>query len=90
MTEHNVIIVGHLYDNQYLKGMVLWLSYERGELVLSNSIMTADEFTPLEAVKVTREYVERWGYNVLWGYLEPRPRNAEPLPPNIQRLVFPK
>ncbi len=90
MTEHKVIIVGHLYDNPYLKGMVLWLSYERGELVLSNSIMTADEFTPLEAVKVTREYVERWGHNVLWGYLEPRPRNAEPLPPNIQRLVFPK
>ena len=90
MTEHNVIIVGHLYDNPYLKGMVLWLSYESGELVLSNSIMTADEFTPLEAVKVTREYVERSGHNVHWKYLEPRPRNAEPLPPNIQRLVFPK
>ena len=90
MTEHNVIIVGHLYDNPYLKGRVLWLSYERGELVLSNSIMTADEFTPLEAVKVTREYVERSGHNVHWTYLEPRPRNAAPLPPNIQRLVFPK
>ena len=90
MTEHNVTIVGHLYDNPYLKGMVLWLSYEHGELVLSNSIMTADEFTPLEAVKVTREYVERSGHNVHWTYLEPRPRNAAPLPPNIQRLVFPK
>lgn len=90
MTEHNVIIVGHLYDNPYLKGMVLWLSYERGELVLSNSFMTADEFTPLEAVKLTREYVERSGHNVHWTYLEPRPRNAAPLPPNIQRLVFPE
>ena len=90
MTEHSVIIVGHLYDNPYLKGRVLWLSYERGELVLSNSIMTADEFTPLEAVKVTREYVERSGHNVHWTYLEPRPRNAAPLPPNIQRLVFPE
>ena len=90
MTEHNVIIVGHLYDNPHLKGKVLWLSYERGELVLSNSIMSADEFTPLEAAKLTREYVERWGRNVHWRYLEPRPRNAAPLPPNIQRLVFPK
>lgn len=42
MTEHNVIIVGHLYDNPYLKGMVLWLSYEHGEIVLSNSFITAD------------------------------------------------
>ena len=90
MTENKVIIVGHLYDNPHLKGLTLWLSYERGELVLSNSFMTADEFTPLEAVKVTREYVERSGHNVHWTYLEPRPRNAEPLPPNIQRLVFPK
>ena len=90
MTEHKVVIVGHLYDDPYLKGKVLWLSYERGELVLSNSIMSADEFTPLEASKLTREYVERWGHNVHWRYLEPRPRNAEPLPPNIQRLVFPK
>ena len=90
MTEHKVIIVGHLYDNPYLKGMVLWLSYARGELVLSNSILSADEFTPVEAAKLTSEDVERWGHNVLWGYLEPRPRNAEPLPPNIQRLVFPE
>ena len=90
MTENKVIIVGHLYDNPYLKGAVLWLSYERGELVLSNSIMSADEFTPIEAVKLTREYVERWGRNVRWTYLEPRPRDAAPLPPNIQRLVFPE
>ena len=90
MTEHNVIIVGHLYDNPYLKGMVLWLSYERGELVLSNNIMSADEFTPLEATRLTREYEERYRRNVRWIYLEPRPRNAAPLPPNIQRLVFPE
>ena len=90
MTDHKVIIVGHLYDNPYLKGTTLWLCYESGELVLSNSIMSADEFTPIEAVKLTREYVERWGRNVRWTYLEPRPRDAAPLPPNIQRLVFPE
>ena len=90
MTENKVIIVGHLYDNPHLKGLTLWLSYERGELVLSNNIMSADEFTPLEAVKVTREYGERYGRKVSWAYLEPLPRNVAPLPPNIQRLVFPK
>ena len=90
MTEHNVLIVGHLYDDPRLKGLTLWLSYESDELVLSNNIMSADEFTPLEAVKLTREYEERYGRKVAWTYLEPRPRNAAPLPPNIQRLVFPE
>ena len=90
MTDHKVIIVGHLYDDPHLKGTTLWLCYESGELVLSNSIMSADEFTPIEAVKLTREYVERWGRNVRWTYLEPRPRDAAPLPPSIQRLVFPE
>ena len=90
MTDHKVIIVGHLYDDPHLKGTTLWLCYESGELVLSNSIMSADEFTPIEAVKLTREYVERWGRNVRWTYLDPRPRDAAPLPPNIQRLVFPE
>ena len=90
MTEHNVIIVGHLYDNPYLTGMVLWLSYERGELVLSNNIMSADEFTRAEAVLLTRSYKRQYGHNVHWTYLEPRPRNASHLPPNIQRLVFPE
>ena len=90
MTENKVIIVGHLYDNPHLKGLTLWLSYERGELVLSNNIMSADEFTPIEATRLTREYVERWGRNVHWTYLEPRPRKVAPLPPDIQRLVFPK
>ena len=42
MTENKVIIVGHLYDNPHLKGTTLWLSYERGELVLTNNIMAAD------------------------------------------------
>ena len=88
MTENKVIIVGHLYDNPHLKGLTLWLSYERGELVLSNNIMSADEFTPIEAARLTREYVEHWGRNVHWTYLEPR--NVAPLPPNIQRLVFPE
>ena len=88
MTENKVIIVGHLYDNPHLKGLTLWLSYERGELVLSNNIMSADEFTLLEAVKVTREYGERYGRKVSWAYLEPLPWNASPLPPRIQRLVF--
>ena len=90
MTENKVIIVGHLYDNPHLKGLTLWLSYERGELVLSNSIMSADEFTPLEATRLTREYGERYGRKVSWAYLEPLPRNASPLPPRIQRLVFPE
>ena len=90
MTENKVIIVGHLYDTPHLKGLTLWLCYESGELVLSNSVMSADEFTPIEATRLTREYVERWGCNVHWTYLGPRPRNVAPLPPNIQRLVFPK
>ena len=90
MTEHRVIVVGRLYDIPFLKDVALWLSYERGELVLSNNIMSADEFTPLEATRFTREYVERWGRNVHWTYLEPRPRNVSPLPPRIQRLVFPE
>ena len=90
MTEHNVLIVGHLYDDTRLKGATLWLCYESGELVLSNNIMSADEFTPLEATRLTREYEERYRRNVRWIYLEPRPRNAAPLPPNIQRLVFPE
>ena len=90
MTENKVIIVGHLYDNPHLKGLTLWLSYERGDLVLSTNIMSADASTPVEAPRLPREYVERWGHDVLWRYLEPRPRNAEPLPPNIQRLVFPE
>ena len=88
MTENKVIIVGHLYDNPHLKGLTLWLCYESGELVLSNSVMSADEFTPIEATRLTREYVKRWGRNVHWTY--PEPRNVAPLPPNIQRLVFPK
>ena len=90
MTEHNVLIVGYLHDQPHLKGTTLWLSYERGEPVLSNSLMSADEFTPLEAVNVTREYEERYGHKVSWVYLEPRPRNHAPLPPRIQRLVFPE
>ena len=90
MTEHKVIVVGHLYDNPHLKGLTLWLSYERGELVLSNNIMSADEFTRAEAVLLTRRYERQYGRNVRWTYLEPRHRNIAPLPPNIQRLVFPK
>ena len=53
MTENKVIIVGHLYDNPHLKGLTLWLCYESGELVISNSVMSADEFTPLEAYNLT-------------------------------------
>ena len=53
MTEHKVIVVGYLYDNPPLKGTTLWLCYESGELVLSNSVMSADEFTPLEAYNLT-------------------------------------
>lgn len=90
MTEPKVIVVGHLYDNPHLKGLTLWLCYESGELVLSNSVMSADEFTPLEAYNLTRQYETQYNCNVRWAYLDPRPRNAAPLPPSIQRLVFPK
>ena len=90
MTEPKVIVVGHLYDNPHLKGLTLWLCYESGELVLSNSVMSADEFTPLEAYNLTRQYETQYNCNVHWTYLELRPRNVASPPPNIQRLVFPE